>query len=151
MKKLGILVDNLGTSQLSYNIIKNINEYLRKNKNVIDPIVFYDTLQYTCLTPLFSTMNAVECWGYTGNIITTSVKMAYKISKLPHNIKTYLYVWDLEWLRAPRLAYEYYSEIYCNFPLIARSNEHAAILKNNWNANVIDVNDNFDFERMVDL
>lgn len=153
MKRLGIVVDNLGVSQLSYNIIKNINGYLKDNKNQADPIVFYETLQFPCLTPLFSTMCAVEVWGYDAPLIATSINTAYKILKVPHdnNSKIYLYAWDLEWLRLPRYQSEYYGGIYSSLPIIARSEEHAAILKNNWNASVVDINENFDFKKMVEL
>ena len=134
MKNFSVLVNNLGSSQLSFFIIKEINA-LPALRPEIDGIVFYENLSSACLPVNFATMNMSECWCHSGPIVATSFSTAKTLSEFPSEKKMF-YVWDLEWMRLDNFTHKELSEIYNNdsIELISRSSRHNSLIQKCWKA-----------------
>lgn len=152
MNKIGVLVNNLGFSQLNYFLIRNVNELMATRYNV-EVVVFYDHLQKPCLPMNFASMQTVEAWGYDGTIIATSLASADKLIRFPAAAKKLFYLWDLEWLRIKQKSYLPLREIYCcqELGILARSQSHKEIFENCWNHKVERIVEDFDMKEILSL
>ena len=59
--QIGFLVDNTMANQLSYNLIKNINDYLENSSD--DIVLFFENSPTSILPPNFSLMSTNEIWS----------------------------------------------------------------------------------------
>lgn len=148
--KLGIILENLGASQLAYYTIKEINNWLKNNPSD-DIIVFYDTLSKICLEPKCAIMQINEAWGFHGPMIATSLKSAAKLISFPTPSPKLYYAWDLDWLR-PYTTKDFTTlhNIYSNPELkfIARSGDHANAINKCWNRDIIGIVNNVSMKEM---
>ena len=152
MKNFSVLVNNLGSSQLSFFIIKEINA-LPALRPEIDGIVFYENLSSACLPVNFATMNMSECWCHSGPIVATSFSTAKTLSEFPSEKKMF-YVWDLEWMRSNnKKQYEEYRDVYTNesMELIARSTSHKEAIENAFNRTVNYVIPDFNLMKILEV
>jgi len=153
MKQVNFLVEHLGSSQLSYYLINMINK-LALERNDLDIIVFFNTMQKTPLQPRFAMMQMAEAWGQTGYTIATSFGTAKRMLTFPSVDKRIYYVWDLPWLREPRQVYREYANVLCNpkIDIVARSPAHAASLYNFTNQDTeIPIMEDFDVAKLVEV
>jgi|SRR6185312_2242787 len=146
MKSIGILVDNLGHSELSYLLCKNINNFLERYSG-IDVIVYCNQHFLSIIKPLFSVMQLNECFGHIGPLISTSIDTALFMERVCNQAQKFFYVWDLEFLRHNTYSYalwaqqeknypineKFFREIYHKYYLIARCLDHKKVLENNYN------------------
>jgi len=150
MRKLGILIPNLGVNQLAFMAVYQANKLLAER---------YDTnIMFFCqnsgphvLPPSCTVMQMAEAHCFDGTLLATSVGTAKIALKLPGPKRILYYVWDLEWIR-PRPVY--YNDILPAFidpkmDLIARNADHAAIIKNCFNRDPIGVADDFDMSSIL--
>tara|TARA_R110000824_G_scaffold192331_1_gene374402 strand:- start:1115 stop:1573 length:459 start_codon:yes stop_codon:yes gene_type:complete len=148
--KIGALVNNLGSSQLSYYIINNFNKVAGKGK--VDPIVYCENVEKDCLFAKFPTMQLAEAWGQEGTMIATSLSTAKNLVSYPSPQKRLYYVWDLEWLRMP---YDYNPllELFSSdsIEIITRCENHARVVENTFNRKVNFIVDNFNIEQILDI
>lgn len=144
--KLGILMNNLGPTQLAYYAIINNNK-----KNDIDCILFYENQAKSCLPMNFATMQIYEAYTYEADIIATSISTAHKMLSFPSAKNKFFYVWDLEWMRIRNKNFNYLSNIYRNdkIHLIARSQSHKNIIEDCWNVKVCAVIDDCNISELV--
>jgi hypothetical protein len=147
----GFLVNNLGSNQLAYYLIRNINQYLDR-ENPTDIIIFYEQLTRPCFIPNCAVMYTQEAWSYDGVVIATNLSTAEKLLRFPSPKKKYFYVWDLEWLRHSG-KFSDYKKLYRNpeLKLIARSVQHAHIIEQCWNTSVAAIIENVNIEKLVQL
>ena len=148
-KQIGILLEDLSASQLTFYTIKNINDYLEKSD--IDFVVFFQNSTTSMITPRFSTMSVSEMWSFNGIVIATSVTTALSMQKTCTPGEKFFYVWDLDWHRQSGLEFEYTIQAY-NDPklnLIARSSSHAKAIKNYCNRDVCGIVDNFNIDQLI--
>lgn len=110
---------------------------------------FYENEGPKCTTPLFATMNLLHALDHDRITVATALSNACMLKETLITKKLF-YVWDLEWIRKV-YDVENLFEVYQSMPLIARSKEHAKLLENCWNANVIGVCKNFDFSILSQL
>ena len=150
MNKLGFLVRNLGASQLGYFLAKNLNDFLDEGLG-IDCTVYSEERHNGCLTASFPVMQMVEAWGQGGTMISTSISTTCKMIKFPSSHRKLFYVWDLEFLRGhtPHY-YDLIKKVYLNedIELLVRCKNHADVIKNNFNRDVVGVIEDFN---MVDI
>lgn len=149
---ISFLVPNAGASQMSFYLIKEINE-LFENKPELDVIVYYEDRHRSCLAPNFSMMQISEAWFQPGPIIATSISTAKSLIKFPAE-KKFFYVWDLEWIRnnpSQTLNYESFKNIYTNkdLSLIARSTSHKKLIENCFNRKVEHVVEDFNINKIL--
>jgi hypothetical protein len=154
MKQLGILVDNIGASQISFFVISELNKYI-ENDCSVEPIVFYENIQKNCLPTNFSVMELREAWGCRGSVIATSASTAKSLSAFPDAMKKFFYVWDVEWIRNSinKTPYEDYSTVYAdeNLSLIARSDSHKKLIESSFNRHVEHVVDDFNISQIIEV
>jgi hypothetical protein len=148
--KLGVAISNLGSSQLAYNVIKNINCLVEKQPE-IDCVVYYENFVRPCFNLGFSSMQIFEAWSYDGIMICTSLSNVDKISNFPITNKRFFYVWDLEWFRGNIANFNYINKFYNNslFKLVARSAEHKELIEDCWNTEVCGVVEDFDIDQFM--
>jgi hypothetical protein len=111
MHKLGIMVSDLGATQLSYYLINNINKFLDSHYDV-DITVFFDNLNKHSFTCNFACMQTNECWGYDGPTIATNVKLAQLLIKVPTIQEKFFYIWQPEWVIDKDNRYQYFYDTY---------------------------------------
>ena len=148
-KQIGVLLEDLSASQLTFYVIKNINDYLEISD--IDYVAFFQNSTASMITPRFSTMSVSETGSFSGTVIATSVSTALSIQKTCIPAKKYFYVWDLDWYRRGGQDFEYTIQAYNNpeLNLIARSSSHAKAIKNYCNRDVCGVVDNFNIDQLM--
>ena len=149
---LGFLTKNLGSGQLGFFLIKNINDYLDQDRTH-DITVFTEEHPMSCSTPSFPVMQSVEAWGQQGVMISTDLSTTCKLIKFPSASKKFFYVWDLEFLRgfAP-INYDLIKKVYLNkdIDLIARCEHHAKVIENNFNRKVTKIVQDFNMTEMLE-
>lgn len=149
MNKIGVVLGDLGPSQLSYYVVKNINQRCETTAKD-DFVAFVENISTHILEPDFGIMNIGEVWSFDGVLIATSVSTALQVIKAVNSAEKYFYVWDLEWMRQSGHDFAYTVKAF-NDPkinLIARSEEHARAIKNYCNREVIGIVDNFNTEQL---
>jgi hypothetical protein len=146
--KIGIILEDLSASQLSYYVIKNINEYVGSDN--YDFVIFFENSATSILQPDVSIMSISEIWGFDGTLISTSISTTLSMINTFAKSK-YFYVWDLEWVRGHGKDFHYLIQAYNNkdVELIARSKEHALAVENYCNRKVDHVINNFDLKKIM--
>lgn len=137
MEKIGLLIDNLGPSQLSYLAIR----HAAANKQD-DIIFFFDHLEQPLGRLYNASMLMNEIYGYDCKAIATSVDTAEKLISIfgPH--EKYFYIWDLEFVSyhkgEPNKNFARYQKIFSSpaLKLIARSEEYAQVIEKTFNVSV---------------
>ena len=139
--KIGFIVDDLSSSQLSYEVISSINSFDTSFDQ--DFVVFFENSSPMVIEPFFGVMNLQELWGFDGIAISTSVSSCLSLSNTQSPIKKFFYVWDLEWSRN-RSSYDQGIQAFLkeDIDLIARSEDHAKAIKNYCNRDAVGI---FDF------
>jgi len=148
--KVSFVVNNLGASQLSHEIIEFGNKITQDDG--IPLLVFFDQMHRHPQQILFSTMNIVEAYNYGGLFITTSVDITQRTLSFPCSKKVLFYIWDLEWIRSQQ-PYAYWAEIYRNpnLKLIARNAEYAGVISTSFNTPVHYVCQDFKYESLREI
>ena len=146
--KLGILLNNLGPSQLAFNAICEANKYAASGKHAA--FLFYERQALPCLKLGVASMQIAEAWNFDGVTIATDLSTAIKLAKFPSPKEKFFYVWDLEWMRNGVQPYEVYASIYRNpsYKLLARSQSHKQVIESCWNRSVHAIIDDFSFEEL---
>lgn len=148
MQKIGICIDNLNTSQLSYLTTLNANIALNK-LSTRDICVFFENISDICMYPLFARMNISEIWNFDDLLITTNLKNTELAIKCMTPRKKIFYVWELEFLKDKD--YIKNLNIYRNkeIELVAPSDEYAKAIEKYCNITPKVIPD-FDIERIID-
>ena len=152
MDNFSVLLSDVGSSQLSFYAITEINK-LSKTNPLVDGVLFYEKISSSCMPANFSIMPISECWINTGPVVATCVSTASKLLSFPSE-KKFFYVWDLEWIRNRQIKhYENYVDVYTdkNMTLIARSKPHAEIISNCFNTNVDHILSDFSAQEFLEI
>ncbi len=149
MWTLGFLVDNLQNSQMSYYLISKGNEYVKEHTGA-DIIAYYENLSIKVVKPHFAVLQIAESLNHNGPLVSTSIKMLQWLSRHQSNAAKYLYVWDLEFLRTPVLDESIVYNWYHNgYNIIARCDDYAKVLENNFDVKIAEVIPDFDISRFM--
>jgi hypothetical protein len=149
--KLGILVDNLGPSQMAYSLISRANKVVTEEPSKCIT-VFYETLALPCIPLSFAQMNAAEVYGLNWPIIATNLSTAQKLLKITGPTRRLFYVWDLEWLRIQQKDFRSLYNVYGDqrLQLITRGDSHRIAIRNAWGRDSAIVED-FDMAKLYEL
>tara|TARA_R110002110_G_scaffold37253_5_gene123255 strand:- start:15224 stop:15697 length:474 start_codon:yes stop_codon:yes gene_type:complete len=147
--QIGFLVEDMMASQLSFNLIKNINSYAKNRDD--DIVVFFENATSSILVPNFSLMSINEIWNFSGSLFATNVFTALSMQKAFAPKNKLFYVWDLEWTRAHGKDFEFIIRAFSDksTTLIARSDEHARAIENYCNRSVNNIVSDFNIEQLV--
>lgn len=130
LEKIGVLLDNLGPSQLNFLAIKNA----AKNKKD-DVILFFSNLEQPIIKPYNACMLINEIYGHECIAIATDVNTAEILLNVFGPKDKYFYVWDLEFVSycggQGVKHFDRYQQIYTNpkLKLIARTEEYAKLIE----------------------
>ena len=149
---IGILVPDLVPSQLSYFLIKNVNQKCSESVDH-DFVVFFENLSGKIIEPNFGMMNTTEVWSFEGHLITTTISTTLTAVKSMSPSQKYFYVWDLEWNRANGKDFESSIGAYIDpeISLIARGHDHAKAIENYCNKKVCGIVPNFNIKQLMDI
>lgn len=152
MDKLGFIVPHLGASQLSYSLLRNINQAVANDVS-IDYNIFYEDMQKPCINPGFCVLQIHEAYEYKYPLIATSFNTANKLIRFPGTTKKFFYVWDLEWLRPKSIDYNQLAEVYQNseLQLICRSNSHKKAVEDAWNVPVNHIVEQINLKKFMEI
>ena len=147
--QIGFMVDELSASQLSFNLIKNINDYSEDSHD--DFVVFFENSTSSILNPNFSLMSLNEVWSFGGFLVATSMSTANSLRKCFAPKKKFFYVWDLEWTRRHGKDFEISVQAFSDpsIELIARSKDHAKAIENYCNRKVENIVSDFNIEKLM--
>ena len=147
--QIGFLIEDTSASQLSFNLVKNINNYIKDNDD--DFVVFFKNCTSNILTPNFALMSVNEIWSFKGSLFATTVSTALSMQKCFAPKNKMFYVWDLEWTRESGRDFEFIIQAFTdeNTKLIARSKEHAKAIENYCNRKVKHIVNDFNIEKIV--
>jgi len=151
-KQVGFLVNDLTASQLSFYLIKNLNDY--KEKEDLEAVLFFENSSSSAIKPAFPLMAINEIWNFDGVLISTDVETTLCLKKCFAPAKKIFYVWDLEWMRNKAgLTKEFESIIQAfndeSIELIARSKDHAKAIENISNRKIKHIVENFNIEKLM--
>ena len=149
-KQIGFIVEDLTSSQLSFNLIKNLNDFLEDSD--VDCVVFFENAGSPVVNPNFSIMSINEIWNFDGDLIATSMSTALRLSKTFSPNRKFYYVWDLEWLHNP-VNFGTVMEIMRDdrLKIIARSKSHADVIENFSNKEVVGIVEDWNTEQLLEL
>lgn len=148
--KLGIMVDALGMSQMSYVLINEINK-MNSFKEHIDTIVFYHRYDRLLQSPHFAMLQEQQAWGYDAAVISTDLITTARLINCPRPNRKLFYIWNLEWLYASHY-YNTLADVYLHpdIELIARNKHHERIISSCWKKPVATIED-FNHEQIIEL
>lgn len=132
VSKFGIILHNYGQNQLAFDTLSSSNEFLRSSKKV-DLTLFYETPTPLKQMPLTALMNIYEAWCYDGVLVSTTISSAFKLLGMPIANKRYFYIYSPEWIHNHTIYEAYYKLAKSDIDFIARTKEHALLIKNNFN------------------
>ena len=151
MNKIGVMLGDLGASQLSFNVVTKLNKECEKSNN--DFVAFVENITNHIIPPSFAIMGVNEIWSFDGTLVATSASTALHLSKATNPANKFFYVWDLEWMRPNGKDFQYMVRAYNNpnVKLIARSPEHALAIKNYCNRGVHGIVEDFNMEQLYEV
>lgn len=129
--QVGIILPNLGASQLLHEVVGKINQTRGPYT------VYYEDIYPTYVRIHAPLMNITESKYFSGRLIATTLSSAdYILSSLQHN-ELIFYIYDLEWLRG-KTDYVANQLIYRNpkLKLYTRCKEYAELIKQYTNRDV---------------
>tara|TARA_R110002110_G_scaffold404333_1_gene622530 strand:- start:104 stop:565 length:462 start_codon:yes stop_codon:yes gene_type:complete len=150
--KTGFVVRNLAPSQLSYYLINSINGEM-ENSCTDEAVVFIQEPSIKMKANNFSMLNSTEMWSFSGSLISTDISTTRQLSSLFGISKKFFYVWDLLWCRPQWRNHELTIKAFTDpsIRLIARSEDHAKMIKNYCNRDVCGIVDDFNMEQLKEV
>ena len=150
MINIAAVVSSLGPSQKSFYLVKEFNK-ARENTD-ISTSVFYERPSIPVTAPLFSCRNVGFFSDYEGIAIATTLSEANTLIKTHNNAVKCLYLWDMEWLINP-VNYRPACDILHDHKLhlFARSESHAALIKNFCNKDSAAIIDDWNLDQITDF
>jgi|TARA_R110000751_G_scaffold157076_1_gene262501 hypothetical protein len=148
--QIGFIVNDTTASELSFRLIKGINDYL-DNGAKEDFVLFVENSSANIIEPNFATMSMSEIWNFDGTLISTSVSTTLSMNECFAPKAKYFYVWDLEWIRNTGMKYEQTIQAFSNegTKLIAKSGDHAKAIKNYSNKKVDHIIENINIKAIA--
>ena len=146
----GIIIESLGLSQMAFELTTEMNKLDRLDE-YWDIMVFYHSYDRIIKAPRFAMLQEQELWGYPAPVLATDLLTADRLLNCPRPTKKYFYVWDLEWTINP-YDIDVLASVYMNedIELVARSKEHAHIIKNCWREPIAII-EGFNYEDIIEL
>jgi len=147
MNKIGVVLNNLASSQAAFYAIMRANRLL-KERSGIDFALFIEQPAQMCVHPNFAVFPVVDSYNWSGDLIATDLNNAQIVANTAGAGRKFFYMWDLEYLRFnPRQSYEALASVYRDerLQLIARSQHHRRFIASNFNRDSIIMED-FNYE-----
>jgi hypothetical protein len=138
--KVGVLVNNLGASQLNYYLLKEAD----LNRHAIDIQIFQINPCKPCIPAKAGIFNVGDSFGFSGPLIATSLETAEFMQNCFISKARFFYIFDLFWTRLQFRDYNRLLPLFKNFKLIARSDTHKSIIESAWMNRILFISENFE-------
>jgi hypothetical protein len=152
MKHISIaaIVQDLAISQKTFYLIKEFNKCI--NDTSLSTGVFNVRSCIPSIPTLFGCKMTANLCSYNGVIISTTLEEAEVTLRTSNNTSKYLYLWDLDWIDNP-VSYSIAMNILRDerLKIVARSNDHAALIKNFCNKEVVGIVDNWNMDQFLPI
>lgn len=151
IKSIGVVTPNLYSSQLSFYLINNFNNYLKKHSNV-DIIAYTEGYTKACIDPNFAIMSLAAVANHNGPLIATTTNLANYILTIGGEL--YFYMWDLEFMRGPTNNESIFSACIQNqqLKIIARCKYHSELIQQMFNLQYTPkICEDFNIEQLLNI
>jgi len=150
LPKVGFVVDSLLSSQLSYALVYNLNEWLDKHYEW-SLAIFYQEQWLPSLWPACSQYHVADTVAFDGTLIATSLSTAFSI-KNATRAKRFFYIQDL-YNRRPNFNIKQWESIMNNRSIkkFARSDDHRNELEKEGYEIGLDVVPSFEIEKILEI
>lgn len=148
-RSVGVMIDNLGPSQLAFYTIHQLNLYSKASADV-DYCVFINNICQPIIDTNFSVMNMSESMSFGGDLIAPTFELADKLINLVNQSNKHFHVWELEWIKNPYL-YEKYVGILRNkeLKLSTRSIFYANAIEKYSGVKITNFTPNFNIKKII--
>jgi len=147
---INFLVNHTGACQMSFSLAKESEIIVEETDTQV--AIFYEQLQRPCSKFSVPQMLLMEAWAQPGVSIATSLSTAHSLLSFPGPHAKIFYMWDMSWIRNPKMVGQYSSLFRsADLRILARCQDHATILKNNFNIDVGDTFDNFEHKPLLEV
>lgn len=149
MRKIAVMIDNLGPSQLAFYTIHQLNLYSKKEYDT-DYCVFINNICQPIIDTNFSVMNMSESMSFDGDLIAPTFEIADKLINLVNQSNKHFHVWELEWIKNPYL-YEKFISILRNpeLKLSTRSVFYANAIEKYSGVKITNITPNFNIKKII--
>lgn len=127
---IAYIVNNLGNSELNYDLIKEIN-----SRPDISQCIFFQNHMPQIIIPECLTMSIYGLSGFKGKAVAFDLQAASIINQTNCKTENFLYLYNLEWLYVT-INYPLAVELLDNFKIFARSESHKRVIENYCSAEV---------------
>ncbi len=121
---IGFVVNNLGNSELTYDLIKEIN-----NNSDVSSNIFFQNHLPPIIIPECLSMNISGLSGFRGKAVAFDLQSAAIIDETNCKTENILYLYNLEWLHNI-INYKLCLDLLNKFKIYARSQSHKAVIEN---------------------
>jgi len=125
---IGFVVNHLGNSEQTYEIINLINRISASN-NRLTPYIFFQNIINQFLQPPCLSMNITGISNFKGKAVAFGLDSAQIIKNNNSSTSNWLVLWDIPWLYNV-INYPMSIELMKDFKIIVRSEDHRDIVKN---------------------
>jgi hypothetical protein len=125
---LGIVVNNLGNSEQTYEILDLVNRISEKDNKIV-PQIFFQNVVNQMMQPTCLSMNITGVSNFKGIAVAFGLDSAQVLSNNNSRTDNWLVLWDLPWLYNV-INYPICIQLMKNFKIIVRSEDHKEVVKN---------------------
>lgn len=125
---IGFVVNNLGNSEQTYDLLKLISS-MGDSGNSVTPYIFFQNMlppigEANCLA-----MNILGLTNFQGKLVAFGLDSAHVVAQNNSPTENWLFLWDLPWLYTP-MVYPACFDLLNKFNIIVRSASHKLIVEN---------------------
>lgn len=125
---LGFVVNNLGNSEKSYDLLNFVKKIPDIN-NKVNPFIFFQNALPPLTDPDCLTMNILGISNFTGKVVALDIESAQAVYNNNSITENWLYLYDVPWLNSV-VNYQGCLEIMTAFKIIVKSKSQKEIVKN---------------------
>lgn len=131
MKKLGLMVDSWGPSDVAFDALYSVQDAPRE----LDIVGFYITPARACINPRCALMEGYLSYCFDGTLVATSLHTADRVKKAATSKDRWWYLWSLPQLEQRMPFLELY-DLFHSLKLVARTQKIADSIEKIWGVNV---------------
>lgn len=130
MKEISFVVNNLGHSELSYDLIRTVNKH-PENSNSI----FYQNVSKPPIVPKCLVSNLTSLPLINGTAVVFNLECAQLLNNAGCKTRNILYLYDMEWLFKP-ISFMFARNLLKNFEIFTIKESYAELVRNYSNGHV---------------
>lgn len=125
---IGFIVNNLGNSEQTHEVMELINKISIKDNKFV-PYIFFENVVSQIAAPSCLSMNITGISNFKGKTLSFGLGAAQILSSNNANTENWVMLWDIPWL-SNVVNYPVCLELLSKFKIIVRSEDHKEIVAN---------------------